>query len=51
MEDTTREYPTEPQIEEMFKALKSGNDQEVLKVLRKRKLERQDQNPMSPTKK
>lgn len=34
------EYPTDAQIEEMCAALNSGNDQEVLRVLRKRTEER-----------
>ena len=40
-ESLNSEYPTDPQIDEMFKALESGDDQQVREVLRKRKRERE----------
>lgn len=41
MEKLDSEYPTEGQMKEMWEALEIGDDQEILAVLQKRKLERE----------
>lgn len=51
-EKKPQDYPTEPQIEEMWRALESEDDQQIREVLRKRRLERMQANlPSSPSQK
>ncbi len=41
MEQSRSEYPTGAEMKEMWAALETGDDQEILAVLQKRKLERE----------
>lgn len=41
MEQSRSECPTEAEMKEMWAALETGDDQEILAVLQKRKLERE----------
>lgn len=49
MDQLQEEYPTHDQMKEMWDALESGDDQKLLAVLRKRRLEREEQEASSKT--